>query len=127
MIFKLFQPMWGIFRFLSLGSIILTSPCIQLKPSWYPCSCPQVAIICMPTQMPINGLPVFMWASIASYKPKIEFNSCLQSANAPTPGKTTLSALTTSSGLLETLTCPTLSSSDISWKLFSADLKFPEL
>ena len=34
-----------------------TSPAIQSSPAWTPYSTPRVAMSCMPTQMPRNGLP----------------------------------------------------------------------
>ena len=52
-----FQPMCGTFSARSAGSIRTTSPAIQPKPGTSSYSCPRVASICMPTQMPRKGRP----------------------------------------------------------------------
>ena len=55
-----FQPICGILSAGSDGVSFATSPAIQPSPAMVSNSRPRVAISCMPTQMPRNGLPPLM-------------------------------------------------------------------
>ena len=84
---------------MSSGTIMVTSPSIQPKPSCVPFSRPRLAMSCMPTQMPRNGTPApITRSSSVSRMPVTASNPARQSAKAPTPGRTMRSALRTFSG-----------------------------
>ena len=62
----------------------------------YDSTSPRSAINCMPTQIPRNGRPLSVTASLsASRIPGKRPRPAMQSAKAPTPGKTIRSALAT--------------------------------
>ena len=76
------------------GSMRTTSPGIQSKPSLTSCSRPRLAMSCMPTQIPRNGLARRTTSSSrVSHMPAMANNPSRQSLNAPTPGRTTRSAV----------------------------------
>ena len=84
--------------------IELTSPSIQESPSVYPYSELLLANNCIPTHIPKKGfLSSKTLRFIASNKPGLFFRPFIQSANAPTPGRTIFSNSFSSSQLFITL------------------------
>ena len=69
------------------------------SPAVIACSSPRSAISCMPTQMPRNGVPASVAASIASRRPGTAARPRAQSAKAPWPGSTMRSAAATVVGV----------------------------
>ena len=80
-----------------VGGMAATMPGISPSPSCTPNSSLWANNICMPRQIPSNGPPFSTNARTGSTKPQSRM-SAMESAKAPTPGKSRRSAFSTACG-----------------------------
>ena len=126
MIIRSFQPICGTFILGLLGWMRRILPLTQSNPIVVIYSWPKLAIICIPTQIPKNGL---LWISTASNnasnRPVLSISAVLQAGKAPSPGKTIRSAFRSKFGSLVTITSSFGRSVAIRSKAFCAECRFP--